>query len=74
MVAWDDKQKITLPFGWNRRVAKVRKDWLKRNNELDPRDLDLHSGEIDVNAVSDTTFVHNDKEKLDFENREKSGR
>mgnify|MGYP000535693908 CR=1 FL=1 len=57
---------------WNRRVAKVRKDWLKSNNELDPRDLDVHSGEIDVNVVSEASFVN--KEKLDFEKRQKSGR
>ena len=74
VVVWDDKEKVTLPFGWNRRVAKVRKDWLKRNGQLDPKDLNLHAGEIDVNVVLDTAFFHSDKDRLEFEKRPNAGR
>eukprot|EP00557_Chaetoceros_sp_GSL56_P004427 CAMPEP_0176497660 /NCGR_PEP_ID=MMETSP0200_2-20121128/11850_1 /TAXON_ID=947934 /ORGANISM="Chaetoceros sp., Strain GSL56" /LENGTH=1349 /DNA_ID=CAMNT_0017895703 /DNA_START=42 /DNA_END=4088 /DNA_ORIENTATION=- len=70
VTAWDDKKKVTLPFGCNRRVAKLRKEWLHRNRELDERDLNLHDGEEDVNVVSDS---FQDQENLGFETNQNSG-
>jgi hypothetical protein len=70
VIAWDDKQKVTLPFGCNRRVAKLRKEWLQHNRELDDRDLNLHDGEGDVNVVSGG---FHGEENLGFETNQNSG-
>ena len=47
---------------------------MKRNGKLDPKDLNLHAGEMDVNVMSDTTFFHSDKDRFEFEKRPNAGR
>lgn len=42
VVAWDDGRKEIIPFGFNRAVAKSRKEWLHCNGGIDTRDIDPH--------------------------------
>lgn len=75
VVAWDDSKKETIPFGDNRRVAKVRQQWLRKKGELDPRDFNLHDGDedADVDVVHQAMFTSFDKNQTDYENRANVG-
>ena len=73
VVAWDDSKKETIPFGDNRRVAKVRQNWLRRQGQLDPRDFNLHVGEEDVNVIDATTMSYLDKNHAEYERRRNAG-
>ena len=73
VVAWDDSKKETIPFGDNRRVAKVRQNWLRRQNLLDPRDMNLHAGEEDTNVIDAATMGSWDKNKAEYERRRNAG-
>ena len=73
MISWDDGNKETISFGFNRTVAKERKEWMLHNGTLDKRDIDPHafSTKEDKNIlqVSQTFQLksksndHNDVEK-----------
>ena len=73
VVSWDDSKKETIPFGDNRRVAKVRQKWMGRHGLLDPRDSNLHAGEEDVNVVDAATMSNWDKDKAEYEKRQDEG-
>lgn len=71
MIAWDDTKKETIPFGDNRRVAKIRKEWMRRNDKLDSKDLNLHRGDDDVNVAPAGVF--NEQNQADYERRRDAG-
>ena len=73
VVSWDDSKKETIPFGDNRRVAKIRQKWMGRHGLLDPRDSNLHAGEEDVNVVDAATMSNWDKDKAEYEKRQDEG-
>lgn len=45
VISWDDVKKKTISFGYNRGVAKTRRDFMRRNGLLDLRDTNLHNDE-----------------------------
>lgn len=52
VIAWDDARKEVIPFGANRSVAKVRREWCQRHGKFDEKDLNLHGDGDDVNVMS----------------------
>lgn len=74
MLSWDDLKKETVPFGENRGVAKLRKNWLRKHGKLDPRDNNIHSGsgDLDVNVVQDAT-LHFSKDQSVYGSRPNPG-
>jgi len=52
VIAWDDGEKETIPFGNNRAVAVARRKWMSSQGLLDKEDLDLHQGETDLNVMN----------------------
>ncbi len=59
MVSWDDQKKETIPFGENRGIAKLRTQWLRKHDQLDPKDIKLPTeNEKDTNVVPGSLFTN----------------
>mgnify|MGYP001309688408 FL=1 len=52
MTGWDDGMKSDAQFGWNRAFAKNREDFLKRNQQVDPRDYNFSHSKTGRNNVT----------------------
>ena len=69
IIAWDNKKKEVIPFGNNRTVAKVRRDYLHAKGMVDESDLDLHADENDTNIVSISlgdSFIRSNKDNANI--------
>lgn len=53
ILSWDDEKKRIIPFGQNRTNACVRRAYLKKTRQIDPRDIGLHDDddERDIGQV-----------------------
>lgn len=47
----DSVRNETVPFGNNRTIATMRRQWMDRNNLCDDRDLILHKEEVDKKRI-----------------------
>ena len=61
VLAWDNAKKETVPFGNNRTVAKLRRQWMGSQGLLDERDQNVHQGEVDIREYP---------MKMDFANKD----
>jgi len=52
VIAWDNYRKEIIPFGVNRSVAKLRRQYLQRRGGINRLDRNLHEDEEDVNIMS----------------------
>ena len=65
MISWDDGNKECIAFGYNRAVAKERKEWMEQNGCLDERDKDPHAGredELNILTVSESRKSKSNKD------------
>lgn len=70
ILAWDDERKETIPFGNNRTIANLRKQWMHRNGKLDPRDKGIHDGDKDAKSM---TVAQSWKRKDNDEDSDQAG-
>ena len=56
LIAWDDSRKETIPFGYNRTVARLRRQWMKATGCFDWRDTKLHQGDSDCRVYGSDYF------------------
>mmetsp|Transcript_4518 Transcript_4518/g.11418 ORF Transcript_4518/g.11418 Transcript_4518/m.11418 type:complete len:797 (+) Transcript_4518:205-2595(+) len=49
--SWDDEKQALIPFGENRTVALLRRDFLAENDKIQDMDKDLHVGDTDPNIM-----------------------
>ena len=61
VLAWDNAKQETVPFGNNRTVAKLRRQWMASQRLIDERDQNLHQGESDLREYP---------MKMDFANKD----
>ena len=52
MIAWDCFEDKPIPFGSNRTVAEMQRFRRKREGTLDPRDVDLHKNDTEINVMT----------------------
>jgi hypothetical protein len=55
VLAWDNGHEETVPFGFNRTIAKKRQEYMDRNGLLDYRDRDLHKDEKESKVFNMST-------------------
>lgn len=55
VIAWDNGHEETVPFGFNRTIARKRQEYMDRNGLLDRKDRDLHKDEKDSKVYNMTT-------------------
>ena len=75
IIAWDDTKGEVIPFGNNRTVAKVRREYLGSKGLLDPRDM-AHEDE-DLNVVSvglGDAFIRSNKDNTNILQVESPGK
>lgn len=72
ILAWDDGKKENIPFGANRTVAKMRRDWLHSRGFLDDRDRHLHDDEGDdgTKVMNKSFFWNEDAASPEISGRE----
>jgi len=59
IIAWDDCRKEVIPFGFNRAVAKYRREWCQRNGKL--ADIDMPKSERnDASNVMNIGYMYED--------------
>ena len=60
VLAWDNTDKETIPFGFNRTIANFRRQHMANHDMLDPRDENLHDDIEDDDEVYNFAAYHND--------------
>jgi len=69
IIAWDNQKKEVIPFGNNRTVAKVRRNYLHANGQINEMDMNLHDGEGDTNVQSvalGDSFIRSNKDNANI--------
>ncbi|KAL7568203.1 hypothetical protein ACA910_004205 [Epithemia clementina (nom. ined.)] len=62
VLAWDNAKKETVPFGNNRTVAKLRRQWMSSQRLLDVRDKNVHLTDSDIREFPmSMDFAHKDE-------------
>jgi DNA ligase N terminus/ATP dependent DNA ligase domain len=73
VISWDNCRQETVPFGFNRMIAKKRHEYMGRNGLLDHRDRNLHKDEQDstvYNALTSWDGKSSSDESADLTGRE----
>jgi hypothetical protein len=52
MISWDSAESKPIPFGSNRAVAEMNRNQRCRDGTLDPRDVDLHKNDMEINVMA----------------------
>jgi ATP dependent DNA ligase domain len=55
VTSWDNAREETVPFGFNRAVARKRREYMEKNGLLDRRDRNLHKDEQDSKVFNMVT-------------------
>ena len=52
MIAWDSFENKPIPFGSNRTVAEIQRNRRQKEGTIDPRDMDLHKNDLEINVMT----------------------
>ena len=67
IIAWDATKGEVIPFGNNRTVAKVRRDYLRSKGLLDPRDMSHEDADLSVVSVGlGDAFIRSNKDNANI--------
>jgi len=67
MISWDSSENKPIPFGSNRAVAEMNRNQRYRDGTLDPRDVDLHKNDMEINVMALSKDPKDDSSSRDMD-------